>query len=281
MAVKKFKPTTPGLRQMSVASFEEITKIKPEKGLTKKLKKNSGRNNTGRITVRHRGGGHKRLYRIIDFKRFDKLNIEGKVTAIEYDPNRTAYIMLIQYKDGEKRYHLAPSEIAVGDKIITAEKAKIKPGNRMKLIHIPVGYNIYNVELKEKKGGQLGRSAGSSVKLVSLEGTHAQIQMPSGEVRLVSKNCFATVGIVSNVEHSNIKIGKAGRKRNMGRRPQVRGKAMNPVDHPHGGGEGGCPIGLIHPKTPWGLPALGFKTRKRKHPTDKWIVRRRRKKNKK
>jgi large subunit ribosomal protein L2 len=277
MALKKYKPTTPGRREMSTASFKEVTRTKPEKKLTTKHKKRSGRNNAGRITVRRRGGGEKRKYRLIDFKRKDKLNIEGKVTAIEYDPNRTAYIMLIQYKDGEKRYHIAPSKMKVGDKIITSQKAKIKKGNRMLIKNIPLGYNIYNVELHEGKGGQLGRSAGTAIKLASLEGEHAQIQMPSGEVRLVSKECFATIGTVSNIEHNNIKIGKAGRKRHMGYRPKVRGKAMNPVDHPHGGGEGGSPIGLKHPKTPWGLPALGFKTRKR-HYTDKMIIKDRRRK---
>lgn len=277
MELKKFKPTTPGIRQMSIASFEEITKSKPEKSLTKTLKKNSGRNSTGRITVRHRGGGTRRRYRNIDFKRTDKLNIEGKVKAIEYDPNRTAYIMLVNYKDGEKRYHLAPTEIKVGDKIVTREKAKVKAGNRMKLKNIPVGFSIYNVELYEGRGGQLARSAGSSLKLVSVEGDYAQIQMPSGEIRLVSKDCYATIGIVSNIDHFNISIGKAGRTRHFGRRPQVRGKAMNPVDHPHGGGEGGCPIGLKHPKTPWGMPALGFKTRRRRY-TDKMIIKDRRRK---
>jgi len=277
MALKKFKPTTPGRRQMSVASFEEVTRTKPEKSLTTKKKKITGRNNSGRITVRHRGGGVKRLYRKMDFKRTDKLNIEGKVTSIEYDPNRTAYIILVQYKDGEKRYHIAPERIKVGDKVIAAEKAKIKKGNRMKIKNIPVGYHVYNVEMHRGRGGQLGRSAGTTIKLVSLEGKHAQIQMPSEEIRLMDKECYATVGTVSNPEHSNIKIGKAGRKRHLGRRPQVRGKAMNPVDHPHGGGEGGSPIGLKHPKTPWGLPALGFKTRKR-HYTDKMIVKDRRRK---
>ncbi len=277
MGLKKFKPTTPGIRQMSIASFEEITKSKPEKSLTKTLKKNSGRNFSGRITVRHRGGGTRRRYRDIDFKRTDKLNIEGKVKAIEYDPNRTAYIMLVNYKDGEKRYHIAPTEIKVGDKIVTREKAKVKAGNRMKLKNIPVGFSIYNVELYEGRGGQLARSAGSSLKLVSVEGDYAQIQMPSGEIRLVSKDCYATIGIVSNIDHFNISIGKAGRTRHFGRRPQVRGKAMNPVDHPHGGGEGGCPIGLKHPKTPWGMPALGFKTRRRRY-TDKMIIKDRRRK---
>jgi len=277
MAVKKFKPTTPARRQMSVASFDEITKTKPEKSLVKSLNKHSGRNNSGKITVRHRGGGNKRKYRMIDFKRTEKANIEGKVSSVEYDPNRTGYIMLVVYKDGNKRYHLAPEGIKVGDKIITTEKAKIKTGNRMLIKNIPVGYDIYNVELHEGKGGQMARSAGSSLKLVSLEGKYAQIGMPSGEARLVSKKCYATVGQVSNVEHNNIKIGKAGRMRHKGRRPQVRGKAMNCVDHPHGGGEGASPIGMKHPKTPWGLPALGFKTRKR-HYTDKMIIKDRRRK---
>lgn len=277
MAVKKFKPTTPGLRQMTVASFEEVTKTVPEKSLIKIIKKTSGRNNAGRITVRHRGGGNKRMYRIIDFKRTDKADIIGKVTSVEYDPNRTAYIMLVQYKDGEKRYHIAPSGIKVEDEIVTGQKTKVKVGNRMLIKNIPVGYNVYNVELHEGKGGQMGRSAGSSIKLVSLEGKLAQIQMPSGEIRLVSKKCYATIGTVSNIEHSNIVIGKAGRKRHMGRRPQVRGKAMNPVDHPHGGGEGRTSIGLKNPKTPWGLPALGVKTRKRKD-TTKMIIKDRRRK---
>lgn len=277
MALKKFKPTTPGLRQMTVSSFDEVTKTKPEKSLTIKLKKTDGRNNTGRITVRHRGGGVKRLYRLVDFKRSDKLNIEGRIVSVEYDPNRTAYIMLVQYKDGEKRYHIAPSEIKVGDKIMTAEKVKVKAGNRMLINNIPVGFNIYNVEMHRGKGGQLGRSAGTAIKLVSLEGDLAQIQMPSGEIRLVPKDCYASIGTVSNIEHSNISIGKAGRMRKMGRRPQVRGKVMNPVDHPHGGGEGASPIGLKHPKTPWGKPALGFKTRRR-HYTDKMIVKDRRRK---
>ncbi len=277
MGVKKFKPTTPGRRQMSVASFEEITTKKPEKSLLVRKNQKSGRNSYGRITVRHRGGGVKKMYRIVDFKGTDKLNIKGKVTSVEYDPNRTAYIMLIQYKDGEKRYQIAPEGIKVEDEIITSEKAKIKTGNRMKIRNIPVGYEIYNVELHQGKGGQMARSAGSKLKLVSLSGEDAQIQMPSGEIRLVNKDCYASIGIVSNVEHSNIKIGKAGRNRLKGRRPQVRGKVMNPVDHPHGGGEGSNPIGLKHPKTPWGLPALGFKTRRRKY-TDKMIIKDRRRK---
>ena len=277
MVLKKFKPTTPGRRQMTVASFDEITTKTPEKSLLAPKTRCSGRNNTGRITVRHRGGGAKRRYRIMDFNRADKLNIEATVKTVEYDPNRTGYIMLVAYRDGEKRYHLAPAEIKVGDKIICQHKTKVKTGNRMQIINIPVGFNIYNVELNKGKGGQMARSAGSSVKLVSLEGEYAQIQMPSGEIRLVAKTNYATIGSVSNAEHSNIKIGKAGRMRHMGRRPQVRGKAMNPVDHPHGGGEGASPIGLKHPKTPWGLPALGFKTRRRKQ-TDKYIIKDRRRK---
>ncbi len=275
--LKSYNPTTPGRRQMTSASFIEVTKSKPEKSLIKRIARKSGRNNSGRITVRHRGGGAKKMYRMIDFNRVDKANIEGKVAAVEYDPNRTAYIMLVQYKDGEKRYHICPDRTKVGDKIMTAEKAKIKKGNRMHLQNIPVGYSIYNVELHKGKGGQFGRSAGTAIKLVSLEGEKAQIQMPSGEIRLVEKDAFATVGIVSNIDHGNIKIGKAGRMRHKGRRPQVRGKAMNPVDHPHGGGEGGSPIGMKHPKTPWGMPALGFKTRRR-HYTDKMIIKDRRRK---
>lgn len=277
MAVKTFKPTTPGRRQMSVSSFKEVTKKKPEKKLIKNLQKTAGRNNQGRLTVRHRGGGHKRAYRMVDFLRTDKLNIPFKVAAIEYDPNRSAYIMLVNYNDGEKRYHLAPESIQVGEELITKAKAKIKTGNRMKIRNIPVGQMIHDVELTVNKGGQIIRSAGSYGKVVSLEGKYAQIQMPSGEVRLISKDCYATIGIVSNLDHSNIKIGKAGRNRWLGKRPQVRGKVMNPVDHPHGGGEGNQPIGLKHPKTPWGMPALGFKTRKRKS-TDKWIIKDRRRK---
>lgn len=277
MALKKYKPTTPGRRGMSSASFEELTRSKPVKYLTRKQNRKSGRNNTGTITVRHRGGGSKRAYRIIDFKHFDKLNIEGRVTSIEYDPNRTAYIMLVTYKDGEKRYHIAPEGIKVDDKIIAGERAKVRTGNRMVVNNIPVGYDIHNVELHEGRGGQMARSAGASLKLVSLEGEHAQIQMPSGEIRLISKKCYASIGIVGNIDHNNINIGKAGRTRNFGRRPQVRGKAMNPCDHPHGGGEGSNPIGLKYPKTKWGLPALGKKTRRR-HYTDKMIIRDRRRK---
>lgn len=278
MAVKKFKPTTPARRQMSIASFEEITRTKPEKSLTVILKKHAGRNNQGVITTRHHGGGSKRYYRLVDFNRKDIHGIEGTVKSVEYDPNRTAYIMLVQYKDGQKRYHIAPSDIKVGDGILCKDKAPIKSGNRMLIKHVPVGYSVYEVELHEGKGGQLGRSAGSNIKLVSLEGHLAQIQMPSGEIRLVSKKCYATIGIVSNIDLMNISIGKAGRKRHMGIRPTVRGKVMNPVDHPHGGGEGSTSIGLKYPKTPWGMPALGFKTRRRKY-TNKMILQDRRKKS--
>ncbi|MCD6109167.1 50S ribosomal protein L2 [bacterium] len=278
MAIKNYKPTTPGRRGMSGYSFDEITKSKPEKKLTVRLNKRSGRNNQGRITIRHRGGGHKRLYRLVDFKRSDKSNIEGIVTAVEYDPYRTAYIMLINYKDGEKRYHLAPQDIKVGDKIILADKVKLKPGNRMLLKNFPVGFMVYNIEITKGKGGQMIRSAGSAAKVVSQEDdSYTQIQLPSGEVRLVSKDCYASFGEVSNSDHSNITIGKAGRTRNMGRRPQVRGKVMNPNDHPHGGGEGNQPIGLKHPKTPWGMPALGYKTRRRKY-SDRLIVKSRHRK---
>ncbi len=275
MAVKKFKPTTPARRHMSVASFEEVTKSKPEKSLIVRRAKNAGRNSYGRITCRHRGGGNITKYRIIDFKQTDKINIEGRVVGIEYDPGRSAYIMLVNYKDGEKRYHLAPTGIKVGDRVLCAEKAKIKEGSRLLIKNIPIGFAIHNIEMHRGKGGQLGRSAGTSIKLVSLEGELAQIQMPSGEIRLVDKECYASIGIVSNIDHSNIKIGKAGRKRHMGWRPTVRGSVMNPVDHPHGGGEGRCSIGLKQPKTPWGMPALGYKTRKR-HYTDKMIVKDRR-----
>ena len=271
MPIRTYKPTTPSLRNMSRDTFEHITKTKPEKSLTVSKKSMAGRNNQGKLTVRHRGGGHKRKYRLVDFKRTDKLNIPCTVKAVEYDPNRSAYIILVAYKDGEKRYHLAPNEIQVGDELVCSKKAKIKTGNRMEVRNIPVGYPIFNIELQPNKGGQVVKSAGSSSKIVSLDGPKAQIELPSGEVRLVEKSCMATIGIVSNVDHSNIKIGKAGRKRWMGKKPQVRGKAMNPNDHPHGGGEGGSPIGMKHPKTPWGRPALGVKTRRRKD-TNKFIV---------
>lgn len=265
MGFRKFKATTPARRFMSVSTFEEVTKSRPEKSLLMSRKKNAGRNNQGKLTVRHHGGGHKQMYRIIDFKQRDKAGIPGKVQAIEYDPNRTAYIMLVAYADGEKRYHLAPEQIKVGTTIVSKEKTRVQIGNRMALKNIPVGFDVHNIEIYPGRGGQMIRSAGSKAHVVGVEGDHAQIQLPSGEVRLVDKNCFATIGIVSNLDHFHIKLGKAGRKRWMGWRPEVRGKAMNPIDHPHGGGEGNQPIGLPGPKTPWGMPALGFKTRKRKY----------------
>lgn len=280
MAIKLYKSNTAGRRNMSGYSFDEITKKRPEKSLTAKKTRKAGRNNQGKITVRHQGGGHKQLYRIVDFKQNDKVNIPGKVTAIEYDPNRTAYIMLVTYADGEKRYHLAPSQIKVGTEIITNDKAKAEVGNRMTLKHVPPGYYVHNVELKLGRGGQIIRSAGSKGRVVAVESEFAQVELPSGEVRLIDKNCFATIGVVSNAEHSHIKIGKAGRNRWLGKRPSVRGKVMNPNDHPHGGGEGLQSIGLKHPKTPWGMPALGFKTRRRKY-SDKLIIKDRRLKKKK
>jgi len=275
MSIKVYKKTTPGRRQMSVLTYEEITSTKPYKKLLKRIKKHAGRNNYGKLTIRHQGGGYIKQYRIIDFKQKDKINIPGKVETIEYDPNRSAFIMLVKYADGERRYHLAPEGIKVGEEIITKIKAKVKTGNRMALKHIPIGYPIYNLELTEGRGGQLIRAAGSSGKVVSLEGDMAQVQLPSGEIRMVRKECFASIGVVSNIDHGNVIFGKAGRKRLMGIRPTVRGKAMNPVDHPHGGGEGNQPIGLPGPKTPWGMPALGYKTRNRRKYSNKWIVKRR------
>lgn len=276
MAIKKYKPTSPGRRNMSVNAFKELTVKRPQKGLLKSLSRKAGRNNLGRITVRHRGGGAKRRYRVVDGKRYDKLNVSGKVESIEYDPNRTAFIALVIYADGEKRYILAPNGLKVGSKIICSEKAKIKAGNRMQIKHIPVGFNIHDLELQPGKGSQAIRSAGSSGKVTSLDSDMAQVTMPSGEVRYVPKECYATVGVVSNLDHSNIVIGKAGRKRHMGRRPQVLGKSMNAADHPHGGGEGHSPIGLKNPKTPWGKPALGVRTRRRKN-TNYLIAKRRKK----
>jgi large subunit ribosomal protein L2 len=260
---------------MSVLDYSIITRRKPEKSLVVGKRGQAGRNNQGKITVRHQGGGHKKLLRAVDFRQTDKLGIPAKVVSIEYDPNRTALIMLVAYADGEKRYHLAPEGIKVGDQVITKEKAKIAPGNRIMLKHVPTGYNIFNIELEKNKGGQIVRSAGSRATLIAVEKDMAQIQLPSGETRLVDKTCFATIGIVSNVDHNLVKIGKAGRNRWLGVRPSVRGKAMNPVDHRHGGGEGNQPCGLVHPVTPWGLPALGVKTRKRKKFSDSYIVRRR------
>lgn len=277
MAIKKYKPTTPGRRNMSTNAFEEITTKKPHKSLLRKRHQKSGRNNQGRITVRHRGGGAKRRYRMIDSKRFEKLNISAKVETVEYDPNRTAFIALVLYADGERRYIIAPEGLNVGDHIICSPKSKVKPGNSMQLRNIPVGFDIHDLELQPGRGAQAIRSAGSSGKVTSLDSEMAQVTMPSGEVRYVSKDCYATVGTVSNVDHGNVVIGKAGRKRHMGRRPQVLGKSMNAADHPHGGGEGHSPIGLKTPKTPWGMPALGLKTRRRKQ-TDHLIIKKRKKK---
>jgi len=276
MPVKSFKPTSPGIRHMTVSTFEEITKTEPEKSLVEILKKHSGRNNQGRLTVRHRGGGHKRLYRKIDFKR-DKDGVPAKVASIEYDPNRSANIALLHYADGEKRYILAPYGLTVGQTVVSGPDADIKVGNALPLKNIPVGSILHNIELKPLKGGQLVRSAGASAQLMAKEGDYASIRMPSGEVRLVHINCKATIGQVGNLEHENITIGKAGRSRWMGIRPTNRGVVMNPVDHPHGGGEGRSPIGRKTPVTPWGKPAIGGKTRKKKNPTDKFIVKPRKK----
>lgn len=273
MAIKKFKPTSPGLRAMSVSTFEEITRTEPEKSLLAPLTSTGGRNAQGRITARFRGGGHKRMYRIIDFKR-DKDGVPAKVAAIEYDPNRSARIALLHYADGEKRYILHPVGLNVGDTVVSGENVDIKPGNALPLANIPVGTLVHNVELYPGKGGQLARSAGSAAQLMAKEGEFATLRLPSGEMRLVPAACRATVGQVGNLDHENISIGKAGRSRWLGRRPHVRGSAMNPVDHPHGGGEGRSPIGLKSPVTPWGMPTLGYKTRKRKA-SDKYIIRRR------
>ncbi|MGX9758758.1 50S ribosomal protein L2 [Clostridioides difficile] len=274
MAIKKFRPTSPALRQMTVLVSEEITCNQPERSLLVNLKKNAGRNVHGRITVRHRGGGQKRKYRIIDFKR-DKDGIPAKVATIEYDPNRTANIALLNYADGEKRYILAPVGIKVGDTILSGLGADIKPGNCLALKDMPVGTIIHNIELKPGKGAQLVRSAGVSAQLMAKEGKNALLRLPSGEMRLVSINCKATIGQVGNIEHGNVVIGKAGRKRHMGIRPTVRGSVMNPNDHPHGGGEGRSPIGRPSPVTPWGKPALGYKTRKKNKASNKLIVSRR------
>lgn len=273
MALKIYRPTSPGRRGMSGYTFDEITKDKPEKSLLKPLKKRAGRNNRGKITVRHRGGGAKRRLRVIDFKR-DKLEIPGRVAAIEYDPNRTARIALIHYADGEKRYILAPVGLKVDDIIMSGSNAEIKPGNTMPLKAMPTGTQIHNIELQKGRGGQMVRSAGGSAQLMVKEGEYALIRLPSGEIRRVRSECAATIGQMGNVEHQNISLGKAGRKRHMGWRPTVRGSAMTPRDHPHGGGEGRAPIGLPGPKTPWGKPALGYKTRKPKA-SDRMIVKRR------
>lgn len=274
MAIKSFKPTSPARRFMTVSTFDEITAVKPEKSLTAPLKKSGGRNSLGRITVRHRGGGHKRRYRIIDFKR-NKDGVPARVATIEYDPNRSARIALLHYADGEKRYIIAPHKLNVGDEVVSGPEADIKVGNALPLANIPVGIIVHNVELKPGKGAQLARSAGTMAQLVAKEGKYATLKLPSGETRLVSQKCKATVGQVGNLDHENITIGKAGRKRWLGIRPTVRGTVMNPVDHPHGGGEGKNKSSGRHPVTPWGKPTLGAKTRKKGKPSDKLIVRRR------
>jgi large subunit ribosomal protein L2 len=274
MALRKLKPNTPSTRFYSVSTFEEITKEKPERSLVRPLKKSGGRNNTGRTTSRFRGGGHKRLYRIVDFKR-DKKNIPAKVAAIEYDPNRSARIALLHYADGEKRYIIAPDTLKVGETVQSGPNAEIKVGNTLPLSNIPVGTFIHNIEMKPGKGGQLARSAGSSAQITAKEENIIQIKLPSGEVRIVSPKCYATIGVVSNPDHENISIGKAGRTRWFGRRPHNRGVSMNPVDHPHGGGEGKAPQGNPHPVSPWGVASKGKKTRKRKKASSKFIVKRR------
>jgi large subunit ribosomal protein L2 len=275
MALKVYRPTSPGRRGMSGSTFEEITKTKPEKSLLLPLKKKAGRNAQGKITVRHRGGGAKRRLRIIDFKR-DKFDVPGRVAAIEYDPNRSARIALIYYADGEKRYVLAPIGLNVGDIIKSGSDAEIKPGNTLPLKLIPTGTQIHNIELQKGRGGQLVRSAGAAAQLMVKEGEYALVRLPSSEVRRIRSDCLATIGQIGNVDHQNISLGKAGRKRWLGWRPTVRGSAMSPRDHPHGGGEGRSPIGMPGPKTPWGKPAQGYRTRKRK-PSDRMIIRRRKK----
>ena len=274
MGIKKYNPTTPSLRQMTVSTFEEIDKVAPEKSLLRPLYSKAGRNANGRITVRHRGGGAKRKYRVIDFKRY-KDGMKATVQSIEYDPNRSANIALLQYEDGEKTYIIAPLGLKAGDVVVSGEGSDIKPGNAMEIKDIPVGTLIYNVELYPGKGGQLVRSAGNTAQLMAKENGYAQVRLPSGEVRMVRLDCRATIGQVGNIDYENINIGKAGRKRHMGFRPTVRGVVMNPNDHPHGGGEGKSPIGRPGPVTPWGKPALGYKTRNKKKASNKMIVRRR------
>ena len=274
MAIRKINPTTPGQRGMTVSAFDEITRTTPEKSLTTDLRGKGGRNFTGKITVRHQGGGARRKYRIIDCKR-NKDNVPAKVATIEYDPNRSANIALLHYADGEKRYIIAPLGLTVGETVVSGEGADIKVGNALPLSSIPVGTMIHCIELKPGKGAQLVRSAGNAAQLMAKEGKYAQVRLPSGEVRLIPQNAKATVGQVGNIDYANIQIGKAGRKRHMGVRPTVRGSVMNPCDHPHGGGEGKSPIGRPGPVTPWGKPALGYKTRKTKNKSDKYIVRRR------
>ena len=273
MAIKKYTPTTPGRRGMSVTDYAELSKNGPEKSLLAPLKKSAGRNSYGRITVRHRGGGNRRKYRIIDFKR-DKAGVEATVKTLEYDPNRSAFIALVEYTDGEKRYIIAPNGLKVGDKVMSGPDADIKPGNALPMQNIPQGTMIHNIELYPGKGAQLVRSAGNVAQLMAKEGKYALIRLPSGELRNVPIGCMATVGQVSNIDHENVNLGKAGRKRHLGFRPTVRGSVMNPVDHPHGGGEGKSPIGRSGPVTPWGKPALGYKTRKKHNRSDKFIVKR-------
>jgi len=277
MAVKKYKPVTPGQRGMTGYTFDEITKSTPERSLLLPLRKHGGRNSYGRVTVRHRGGGHRQAIRKVDFKR-EKFGIPAKVSAIEYDPNRTARLALLFYADGEKRYIIAPLDLKVGDTVVAGPNAEIRSGNSLPISNIPVGTLIHNVELQEGRGGQLVRSAGGAAQLLAKEGDFAQVRMPSGEVRLVRQACYATIGQVGNLDHGNIKLGKAGRKRHKGIRPTVRGSAMSPRDHPHGGGEGRQPIGKPGPRSPWGKPTLGYRTRRNKQ-TDKFIVRRRSKKS--
>ncbi|MBN2304699.1 MAG: 50S ribosomal protein L2 [Anaerolineae bacterium] len=273
MPVKKYKPTSPGRRDMTGNTFEEITRAKPQRSLLESKRRRAGRNNKGRITVRHRGGGHKRRYRLIDFKR-DKHNIAARIEAIEYDPNRSARLALLLYADGERRYIIAPLGLRVGDTVMSGQEAEVRVGNALPIKDIPVGSLIHNIELETGRGGQLARAAGTSAQLLAKEGTYAQVRLPSGEVRRVHENCMATVGQVGNTDHGNIKLGKAGRKRWLGWRPTVRGTAQDPHSHPHGGGEGRSPIGMPGPKTPWGKPAMGKKTRRNKR-TDQFIVRRR------
>ncbi|MDE6730654.1 MAG: 50S ribosomal protein L2 [Oscillospiraceae bacterium] len=274
MAIKSYKPTSPSRRQMTVTDYSVLSKVAPEKSLLEPLKKNSGRNSYGRITVRHRGGGNRRKYRVIDFKR-DKENMNATVQTLEYDPNRSAFIALVKYEDGEKRYIIAPNGLKVGDVVCAGAEADIKPGNALKLIDIPVGTFIHAIELYPGKGAQLVRSAGNMAQLMGKEGNYALIRLPSGEMRKVPVTCKASIGQVSNIDHENVNYGKAGRKRHMGWRPTVRGSVMNPCDHPHGGGEGKSPVGRPGPVTPWGKPALGYKTRKSHNKTDKYIVKRR------
>ncbi len=274
MAIKNYKPTTPSRRNMSVIDYTNLSKCNPEKSLLKPLKKKSGRNSYGRITVRHRGGGNRRKYRIIDFKR-QKFDVLGEVVSLEYDPNRSAHIALVNYNDGDKRYIIAPEGLKIGQNITSGPDADIRPGNALPLSNIPVGTFIHNIELHPGKGAQFVRSAGNMAQLMAKENNLALIRMPSSELRYVPLNCIASIGQVGNIDHENVKIGKAGRKRHMGWRPTVRGSAMNPCDHPHGGGEGKCPIGRPGPVTPWGKPTLGYKTRKKHNRSDKFIVKRR------